>query len=334
MLSSIWHDPQAEGKFSDNPLGRLLAWFHALMERVSARYERLLAWSLAHRKTVLLLAFASFFASFPLMKLVGTEFVPEPDLSELQVQFKTPVGASLELTDAEGAPGRGRAARVPGSESTPTPRSTPASCRGKTRSTSSCSWCRGRSASARRTTSPSRCASGSRASPASSCSRSAPSRPSPAASRCRYRILGQERKVLAELAEQAMAATREVRGAVDVESSDEAAKPQVVGGAQARARERPRHRRRPGGGDAAAAARRRSGRQLEAGPTTSTTTCRCACRAPTARAPRTCERVPLASTPDRRQRLAEDGQPARDRQHRARQRARSRSTARSSCARC
>src|SRR5258706_3367568 len=32
------------------------------------------------------------------MKFVGSEFVPEPDLSELQVQFKTPVGASLALT--------------------------------------------------------------------------------------------------------------------------------------------------------------------------------------------------------------------------------------------
>ncbi len=98
MLSSIWHDPQAEGRYSAGPLGRLLAWFHGLMERVSAGYERLLAWSLAHRKTVLAIAIASFLASFPLMKFVGSEFVPEPDLSELQVQFKTPVGASLELT--------------------------------------------------------------------------------------------------------------------------------------------------------------------------------------------------------------------------------------------
>ncbi|MBM3383957.1 MAG: efflux RND transporter permease subunit, partial [Betaproteobacteria bacterium] len=97
MLSSIWHDPQAEGKFSRDPLGRLLAWFHGLMERVSERYERLPAWSLAHRKSVLALAACSFLASFPLMKLVGSEFVPEPDLSELQVQFKTPVGASLAL---------------------------------------------------------------------------------------------------------------------------------------------------------------------------------------------------------------------------------------------
>src|SRR5260221_2404243 len=40
-------------------------------------------------------------------------------------------------------------------------------------------------------------------------------------------ILAKERRVVVELAEQVMAATREVPGAVDVESSDEAAKPQV-----------------------------------------------------------------------------------------------------------
>ena len=68
------------------------------MERISIAYETLLGWSLAHRKSVLAIALVSFLASFPLMKLVGTEFVPEPDLSELQVQFKTPVGASLALT--------------------------------------------------------------------------------------------------------------------------------------------------------------------------------------------------------------------------------------------
>ncbi len=99
MLSSIWHDPQSEGKFSKGPLGRLLAWFHGAMESFSIGYERLLAWGLSRRKTVLAIAAISFFASFPLMKFVGTEFVPEPDLSELQVQFTTPVGSSLELTN-------------------------------------------------------------------------------------------------------------------------------------------------------------------------------------------------------------------------------------------
>ncbi len=98
MLSSIWHDPQAEGKFGPGPMGRLLAWFHGLMESFSSGYERLLAWSLGHRKTVLTIAIVSFLGSFPLMKYVGSEFVPEPDLSELQVQFTTPVGSSLELS--------------------------------------------------------------------------------------------------------------------------------------------------------------------------------------------------------------------------------------------
>ena len=85
MLSSIWHDPQAEGKFGKGAMGRVLGWFHALMERLSTGYERLLDWSLAHRRSVLAIAAATFLASFPLMKWVGSEFVPEPDRSELQV---------------------------------------------------------------------------------------------------------------------------------------------------------------------------------------------------------------------------------------------------------
>ena len=101
MLSSIWRDPQSEGHFGTGPLGRLLAWFHRLMEGFTARYERLLGWSLAHRRTVLVIAVASFLGAFPLMKFLGSEFVPEPDLSELQVQFRTPVGSSLELTQAK-----------------------------------------------------------------------------------------------------------------------------------------------------------------------------------------------------------------------------------------
>ncbi|HEX7055234.1 MAG TPA: efflux RND transporter permease subunit [Burkholderiales bacterium] len=96
MLSSVWRDPQAEGR-----RGRFMKWFHDRVEGLSARYERLLAWSLGHRKSVLAIAAAAFFGSFPLIALVGSEFVPEADLSELQVQLKTPVGSSLELTQAK-----------------------------------------------------------------------------------------------------------------------------------------------------------------------------------------------------------------------------------------
>jgi HAE1 family hydrophobic/amphiphilic exporter-1 len=58
----------------------------------------LLGWGLNRPKTVLALALGSFLMSFVLMKYVGSEFVPQPDNGELNVQFYTPVGSSLNLT--------------------------------------------------------------------------------------------------------------------------------------------------------------------------------------------------------------------------------------------
>ncbi len=101
MLSSVWHDPEAEGHHSRGPLGRLLHWFSLLTQRLEKRYELLLAWSLDHRKSVLGLAVASLLGALALLPFLGSEFVPEPDLNELQVQFVTPVGSALELTQAK-----------------------------------------------------------------------------------------------------------------------------------------------------------------------------------------------------------------------------------------
>jgi HAE1 family hydrophobic/amphiphilic exporter-1 len=101
MLSSIWHDPEAEGHHSRGPLGRLLHWFSLFTQRLEKRYELLLAWSLDHRKSVLGIALASLAGALALLPFLGSEFVPEPDLNELQVQFVTPVGSSLELTQTK-----------------------------------------------------------------------------------------------------------------------------------------------------------------------------------------------------------------------------------------
>ena len=103
MLSSIWHDPEAEGHHSRSPLGRLLHWFSLFTQRLEKRYELLLAWSLDHRKTVLGIALASMLGALALLPFLGSEFVPEADLDELQVQFVTPVGSALELTQAKAA---------------------------------------------------------------------------------------------------------------------------------------------------------------------------------------------------------------------------------------
>jgi HAE1 family hydrophobic/amphiphilic exporter-1 len=101
MLSSVWRDPDAEGRHARSRFGRFLGWSSHLLDRLAGRYKRLLAWALGHRKSVLALATASFVGSFALVPLVGSEFVPEADLGEVMVQLRTPAGTSLELTQAK-----------------------------------------------------------------------------------------------------------------------------------------------------------------------------------------------------------------------------------------
>ena len=227
MLSSIWHDPQAEGKFSTGPLGRLLAWFHALMERVSGAYERLLAWSLAHRKTVLAIAVTAFLASFPLMRFVGSEFVPEPDLSELQVQFKTPVGASLELTTQKARQAEAALREFPEVKYTYATINT-GFVQGKNRVNIFVQLVprKERHRSQSELTRPMRerlaRVAGIELQQIGAYKAVSSGKP------LQVSLLGQDRKVLTELATQAMAAMSTVPGAVDVESSDEAARPQVA----------------------------------------------------------------------------------------------------------
>jgi HAE1 family hydrophobic/amphiphilic exporter-1 len=97
MLSSVWPDPDVSVR-PRRGLGRLYAASTAVQALVDGIYARLLAWSLGHRKSVLLLALLSLVASFGIAKRVGSEFVPEPDFGEVMVQFYTPVGSSLAYT--------------------------------------------------------------------------------------------------------------------------------------------------------------------------------------------------------------------------------------------
>ncbi len=101
MLSSVWSDPDADGPRGSGPIARFLRGAGHLFERVSVFYERLVAWSLRRRKTVLALAAASFFGSFLLTPFIGSEFVPEADLNEILVYVNTAPGSSLEFTEAK-----------------------------------------------------------------------------------------------------------------------------------------------------------------------------------------------------------------------------------------
>jgi HAE1 family hydrophobic/amphiphilic exporter-1 len=109
MLSSIWHDPaiHAHGEHAapvtlyDRTLGRVTAWFETATDRLADGYQKILAWSLVHKRKTVLLAIGIFVLSIFMVRFVGTEFVPKADFSETTVNIQTPVGSSLEATEAK-----------------------------------------------------------------------------------------------------------------------------------------------------------------------------------------------------------------------------------------
>ncbi|QJR16122.1 efflux RND transporter permease subunit [Usitatibacter palustris] len=101
MLSAIWHDPPGN-RF------KRLPWLAKVMDKVEAgiewahhRYGVLLEWSLLNRLKVLATALVIFISSFFVLPLIGTEFVPETDEGFVSFRLTTPVGSSLEYTDAK-----------------------------------------------------------------------------------------------------------------------------------------------------------------------------------------------------------------------------------------
>jgi HAE1 family hydrophobic/amphiphilic exporter-1 len=107
MLSSVWHDPQAARAHDAPPLtlydrtiGRVTQGFERATDRLGDGYQAVLRWSLAHKLATLGVAAATLVASVVLIPVLGAEFVPKADFSETQVNFYTPVGSSLEVTEA------------------------------------------------------------------------------------------------------------------------------------------------------------------------------------------------------------------------------------------
>ncbi|MEY4910557.1 MAG: hypothetical protein RL761_220 [Pseudomonadota bacterium] len=109
MLSSIWHDPsiEAHGRkgppvtLYDKTIGRVTGLFDTATESMSEGYQGILRWSLKHKLVTVGLALAIFVGSIFMVPLLGTEFVPKADFSETSLSFYTPVGSSLEVTEAK-----------------------------------------------------------------------------------------------------------------------------------------------------------------------------------------------------------------------------------------
>ncbi|MHA2610747.1 MAG: efflux RND transporter permease subunit [bacterium JZ-2024 1] len=62
-------------------------------------YERILRWSLHHRWVIGLSALLVAFSLFPLLKIIGKDFLPSEDRNEFSIIVQTPEGSSLQETD-------------------------------------------------------------------------------------------------------------------------------------------------------------------------------------------------------------------------------------------
>lgn len=130
MLSAVWRDPPKD-RFKYLPwLGRLMERIEHGVERLHEVYGRTLDWALqtrrrrvwfplfglvhaahtldwrqigtiSNRGIVLWTAAGIFFGSFTLVPMIGTEFFPEDDDGFTSLRINTPIGSSLDYTDAK-----------------------------------------------------------------------------------------------------------------------------------------------------------------------------------------------------------------------------------------
>ena len=117
MLSSVWHDPSIEAHANhglnadgtprlpvnlyDKTIGRVTGWFDHATELLIELYQAILRWSLVHKLKTLALALVIFVTSIFMVPLLGTDFVPSADFSETWLNFYTPMGSSIEVTEAK-----------------------------------------------------------------------------------------------------------------------------------------------------------------------------------------------------------------------------------------
>lgn len=101
MLSSRWLNKEDEhlDKNSRNPVTKLLYYFNNMFEWLNDKYRGTLAWSLRHRVIVVVGSIAVFVGSIFLMGFLGSAFFPDTDRGEFTINVKAAAGTSLEQTD-------------------------------------------------------------------------------------------------------------------------------------------------------------------------------------------------------------------------------------------
>ena len=82
-------------------LARFMEWSRSKYERLDTRYQELLTWTLAHRRTMIGTVVVIFAGSLALVPLIGSEFIPITDESQFRIIVRAPVGQRVEKTEQQ-----------------------------------------------------------------------------------------------------------------------------------------------------------------------------------------------------------------------------------------
>ncbi|MDP4176247.1 MAG: efflux RND transporter permease subunit, partial [Bacteroidota bacterium] len=100
MLSSRWLRKEDEHLSKDgNIIIKGLYYFNQVFEWLNGKYKKTLAWSLKHRKTVIAGSIGVFIVSMMLGKFLASEFFPSTDRGQFTITVNAAAGTSLDQTD-------------------------------------------------------------------------------------------------------------------------------------------------------------------------------------------------------------------------------------------
>jgi len=80
---------------------RIMDWSRDRYERLDARYQESLVWTLAHRRALIGTVVLLFAGSLALLPLIGSEFIPVTDESQFRIIVRAPVGQRVEKTEQQ-----------------------------------------------------------------------------------------------------------------------------------------------------------------------------------------------------------------------------------------
>jgi len=96
MLSSRWYDPAADPRVPRSWFGRGLEKLNDQVKRLQRVLAATLGWSLSHRWAIVLIGTVAIASSFLLFSKLGSAFMPNADPGQLQVGYRARPGISLE----------------------------------------------------------------------------------------------------------------------------------------------------------------------------------------------------------------------------------------------